>query len=162
MTLQFSESVTQAFEEAFQSAQQKSHIEVSENHLLRALLVAPQSYFASICSTLQIDPQILLKQVEASLEQAPSYAGAAETPRISIELQRKVQEAEKIAKKWGDTYLSSDHLFLAYWEHAEEPFAAWKKISKRKTQEVEAEIQKLRGAKLRGGKTEVVYVFRHR
>lgn len=147
MAPQFSESVTQALENAFQHAQQKGQIEVSELHLLRELLADPAGYFSSICSATKIDPAALLKQTEAALESVPTYTGAAEPPRIGGPLQHKILEAEKIAKKWNDTYISSDHIFLSFWAHPTEPFAAWKKQSGLKEKEVEAEIQKLRGSK---------------
>lgn len=147
MAPQFSESVMHAVEEALQYAQTKSHIEITENHLIRALLTDPQGYFASICTALQIDPQLLLKQTVAALEAQPSYAGNAQAPRVSTELHQKIQEAEKIAKNLHDTYISSDHLFLAFWEKPIEPLASWKIASHRKQKDVEAEIQKLRGSR---------------
>ncbi len=147
MAPQFTEAVTQSFEEAFQYAQGKKHVEVSENHLLRALLLDSQGYFASICSAVGLDPNLLLNQIDAALDSLPTYSGEASTPQIAVGLQHKVQEAEKFAKNFKDTYISSDHLFLAYWEKPIEPFASWKKISKKSLKEVEAEIRKIRGSK---------------
>ena len=147
MVPQFSESVTHALENAFQYAASKSHIEIGELHLLRELLLDKSGYFTSICTATHIDPALLLKQTESALQSVPSYTGSSEAPRVSMELQRKFQDAEKIAKKWNDSYISSDHLFLTYWEHASEPFATWKKMSRLKEKEVEAEILKLRGSK---------------
>ena len=147
MAPQFSESVTHALENAFRYAESKSHIEIGSLHLLRELLLETDGYFTSICKAVQIDPQILLKQTETALVSAPSYTTQGEAPRISVELQNKLQEAEKIAKKFHDSYISSDHLFLSFWHHPFEPFGAWKKTSKRQTQDVEAEIQALRGSK---------------
>jgi ATP-dependent Clp protease ATP-binding subunit ClpB len=147
MAPQFSESITHALENAFQYAEAKSHIEIGPLHVLRELLSDPSGYFTSICLATQIDPILLRKQTETALESAPSYTGISQPPRVSIDLQRKFQEAEKIAQKWNDSYISSDHLFLAYWEHPIEPLTAWKKISRLKEKDVEAEILKLRGSK---------------
>ncbi|MBX7066967.1 MAG: AAA family ATPase [Parachlamydiales bacterium] len=147
MTPQFTEAVTQAFEEAFQYAQGKKHVEVSENHLLRALLLDGQGYFASIISAVGLDPTLLLNQVESALDSLPTYSGEPSAPQISVGLQHKVQAADQFAKAWKDTYISSDHLFLAYWDKPIEPFASWKKISKKSLKDVEAEIKKIRGSK---------------
>lgn len=147
MTPQFTEAVTQAFEEAFQYAQSRKHIEVSENHLLRALLLDPAGYFASIISIAGLDPTLLLNQVESALTSLPTYSGEPSPPQISVGLQSKVQAADHFAKNWKDTYISSDHLFLAYWDKPIEPFASWKKISKKSLKEIEAEIKKLRGSR---------------
>ena len=147
MAPQFTEAVTQALEEAFQSAQAQSHVEVTENHLLRALLLDAQGYFSSICSAIPLDPSLLLPQVETALQALPTYTDSPQSPQVAIGLQHKIQEAEKLAKSWNDTYVSSDHLFLAYWEKPIEPFASWKKLSKKSAKEIAADIQKLRGAK---------------
>lgn len=147
MAPQFTEAVTSALEEAFQFATSKSHVEVSENHLLRALLLDPQGYFPSICHAAGIDTALLLRQLETALDAIPTYTGAPQTPQIAVGLQQKIQEANEWAKKMGDTYISSDHLFLAYWEKPIEPLASLKKLSKKSTKEIEAEIQKMRGSR---------------
>src|SRR3989344_3967946 len=147
MAPQFTEAVTQALEEAFQSAQAQSHVEVTENHLLRALLLDAQGYFSSICSAIPLDPSLLLPQVETALQALPTYTDSPQSPQVAIGLQHKIQEAEKLAKSWNDTYVSSDHLFLAYWDKPIEPFASWKKISKKSLKEIEAEIKKIRGSR---------------
>ena len=147
MAPQFTEAVTAAIQEAFQYAQASGHTEVGENHLLRALLIDPEGYFASLCQSAHIDPSILLKQTESALQSLPTFAGAAQSPQIAVGLQHRIQEAEKIAKNWNDSYISSDHLFLAYWDRAVEPFASFVKVSKKSRKEIEAEIQKLRGGR---------------
>lgn len=147
MAPQFTEAVTQCIEEAFQYAQGNRHVEVTENHLLRALLLDSQGYFSSIISAVALDPSLLLNQVETAIRSLPTYSGDPSAPQVSVGLQHKIQEAEKFAKSFHDTYISSDHLFLAYWDRPIEPFASWKKISKKSLKEVEAEIKKLRGSK---------------
>ncbi len=145
MAPQFTEAVTQALEEAFQYAQGQSHVEMSENHLLRALLLDPQGYFSSIATAMGLDASLLLNQVTSALHSLPTWSGTPSAPQVAVGLQHKIQEAEKRAKAWNDTYVSSDHLFLAYWEKPIEPFASWKKMAGKK--DVEAEIKKLRGTR---------------
>ncbi len=145
--MQFTEAVTAALEGAFQYAQSKSHTEVTENHLLRSLLLDPEGYFGSICKALQLDSPLLLNQIETALSLVPAYTGTASPPQIAPALQHKIQEADKIAKSWNDAFISSDHLFLAYWEKPIEPLASLQKLSKKSVREVEAEIKKLRGSR---------------
>lgn len=147
MAPQFTEAVTQALEEAFQYAAAKKQVEVTENHLLRALLLDAAGYFVSIVSAVGLDATLLLNQVESALSSLPTYSGKPSTPQISIGLQVKIQEAETFAKEMSDTYISSDHLFLAYWNHPIEPMASWKKLSKKSLKEIESEIKKIRGTK---------------
>lgn len=147
MTPQFTEAVSKAFEEAFQDAQKNNHVEVSENHLLRALLLDSQGYFSSIISTIGLDSSLLLNQLDIAIDTLPAYAGESKPPQISIGLQQKVQEAAQFANQFKDTYISSDHLFLAFWDKPVEPFASWKKVAKKSLKDVEAEIKKIRGTK---------------
>ncbi|MBF8262664.1 MAG: ATPase [Parachlamydiales bacterium] len=145
MAQQFTESVAQAINDAVQYATVKNHTEITENHLLRALLLDPQGYFSSICTRLNIDPAHLLAQTTAALESAPTYSGSPQAPQASASLQRKIAEAEAIAKQWNDSYISSDHLMMAFWPSPTEPLATAKKLSKKTIKEVEAEIRKIRG-----------------
>ncbi len=147
MAPQFTEAVTKALEEAFQYAQATKRLELTENHLLRALLLDSEGYFNSILSSIGLDASLLLNQIETALQTLPVYSGEPNPPQIALGLQQKIQEAEKFAKKFNDTYISSDHLLLAYWDKPIEPFASWKKISKKSLKEVEAEIKKLRGSR---------------
>jgi ATP-dependent Clp protease ATP-binding subunit ClpB len=147
MNQNFTEAVAQALNESLQYATERRHTEITENHLLRSLLLDREGYFASICLALHIDPEILLKQTEASLENLPVYSGAPQTPQASAGLQQKIREAQKWANQWNDSYVSSDHLFLAYWNQPTEPFASLKKLSKKTNKEVEAQILKIRGSR---------------
>ena len=144
MAVQFTEAVSKSIEEAVQYAQSKSHVEVTELHLLRALLSDPQGYFVSICQALNLDTANLLRQTNDALENLPTYTGTAGAPQIAASLQQKVQDAEKIAKEWNDSYISSDHLFMAFWTKPFEPLAALKKSSKKSLKDVESEIRKIR------------------
>lgn len=145
MAPQFTEAVTQCLEEAFQYAQGNRHVEITENHLLRALLLDSSGYFSTIITSIGLDPSLLLNQVESAIKALPTYSGEPAAPQVSAGLQSKIKEAEKFAKSMHDTYISSDHLLLAYWDKPIESFASWK--SKKPLREVEAEIKKLRGSK---------------
>ncbi len=147
MNPQFSDAAATAIQAAVQYAQEHSHIEVGENHLLHSLLVDTEGYFSAICKTIDIDPQQLLNQVDAALSTSASYSAQAQEPRPSAGLQQRIAEAGKIAQKWNDTYISSDHLFLSFWEKPIEPFASWKQRSKKSTKEIQLHIQKMRGSK---------------
>jgi ATP-dependent Clp protease ATP-binding subunit ClpB len=147
MSHQFTEAVTQSLEDAFSYAQQAKHLELTENHLLRSLLLDGEGYFSSLCSHLQIDPSLLLKQIQTTLENVPTYVGDPKPPQISIGLTQKLQKADAYAKQWNDSYIGSDHLFLAYWDLPIEPFASLIKITKKNISQVEDEVKKLRGNK---------------
>ena len=147
MAPQFNEAATQALEEAFQYAQSHHHVEVSENHLLRALLLDAQGYFSSICQAMGLDPSLLLNQLESALKNLPVYSESAQAPQISVGLQQKISAADQFAKQLKDSYIGSDHLFLSFWDKPIEPLASLKKISKRSIQDAQDEIRKIRGSR---------------
>lgn len=147
MPPQFNVAVTEALEEAFQYAQGKRHVEVSENHLLRALLLDAQGYFASICQAMGLDPSLLLHQVETALQNLPIYSEEPQAPQIAAGLQQKISQADRFSKQLKDTYIGSDHFFLAFWDKPIEPLSSLKKLSKRSLTDAIDEIRKIRGSK---------------
>lgn len=145
MNPQFTESVTEAIQSAFQLAESSHHTEVTENHLLFALLSDPQGYFVTFARSLNLNPDELRRQAQERLEHTPKFTSTPSQPTLSVQLQGRISEAQALAKKWKDDYISSDHLLMAYWEKAGEPFASWKKKSTLSSKQVEDTIKKIRG-----------------
>ncbi|HSW86956.1 MAG TPA: Clp protease N-terminal domain-containing protein, partial [Rhabdochlamydiaceae bacterium] len=140
MAPQFTEAVAQAFEQAFQYAQGHHHTEIGENHLLFAFFSEPKGYFQAFASANNLNVQDLLSTLEFQLKKVPVFSGPAQQPAVSQSMQMRIAEAQTIAKKWNDAYISSDHFLLAFWQQAGEPFASWKKGSSLSVKEVEARI----------------------
>lgn len=140
----FTDAVTEALNAAFQDAEQRKNSEVNENHLLKAFLDNPEGYFASVLSTIGGDPMRLLKEVNLALDKAPTVSSAT-TPQMGRSLQNRITEAQAIMKQFGDTYLSTDDILLAYWKNAGEPFESWKKKTGKTYKEVEEVVKSIRG-----------------
>jgi ATP-dependent Clp protease ATP-binding subunit ClpB len=147
MNQKFTEAVSQALNEAFQYAESNRHVETTENHLLRSLLSNRDGYFSSICSAINIDSQQLLTRVEEKLASLPVYGQSPQTPKPSSGLLQMINDAEQIAREWSDEYISSDHLFLAFCKQATDPFASFKKQSKKSKKEIEEAIRSIRGSR---------------
>lgn len=127
MNMSFTDAVMQAFQSAFQYAEEHLHTEVTESHLLYALSLDESGYFPQFAASLRLNIQLLRKSLEESLKHTPQFTANAQKPNISVLLQRRIAEAEKYAKQWKDEYIATDHLLLAFWHHTGEPFASWKK-----------------------------------
>lgn len=146
MNPNFTEAVSQALQQAFSNAQEHHQTEVTENHLLLALLEDPQGYFNSILAGLNTNPKSLKREVDKALEHLPTYSGTiAEQPQPGRTLQTRISDAQAIAKNWGDTYISSDHLLYSFWKNGGEPVSTWKKGTNISINQLEEMIKKIRG-----------------
>ncbi|HEY5260456.1 MAG TPA: AAA family ATPase, partial [Rhabdochlamydiaceae bacterium] len=142
MSPQMNDIVIQALQSALEEAESKRHTEVTDLHLLKELLSAPGGYFSTFIQAYQLDSAQALKKIEDALKRAPTFETSSK-PVMGASLQAIIQEAQALAGKWGDAYIASDHLLMAYWNIGKEPFAAWKK--KIPLQEVERKIKEIRG-----------------
>lgn len=147
MSLPFTDKLTEAFEEAFADAQNRKNSSLSEHHLLKALLKDEEGSFYALCTAVNLEPKDLLNRVEKELSRLPVYEGTPTTPVISSELQRKISNAEKIARNFNDSYISGDHFFLAFWEDPPSPFKKWMEKSSLSKESVIDIIMKMRGGR---------------
>lgn len=144
MPQNFTESVTQAIQRAFSEAQQQQHTEVTDNHLLLGFLEDPEGYFNSLIEGLNGEPLPLVENVRRELKRIPTFTNGGE-PQPARSLQNILNEAQTVAKEWGDTYTGSDHFLDAFWKKGGEPFASWKNHSGITLKQLEATIKKIRG-----------------
>lgn len=146
MSPNFTDAVSQALQQAFSNAQEHKQTEVTENHLLLAMLEDPQSYFNSILNGLNANPKSLKREVDKALEHLPTYSGTpTQEPQPGRSLQNRISDAQAIAKNWGDSYISSDHLLYSYWKNGGDPLASWKKNTNISINQLEEMIKKIRG-----------------
>jgi len=145
MAPQFTESVARALELGYKNALAEKKTQVTESHFLSALLDDPAGYFSNLIELTGLNPESLAISAKKTAEESPSFTEEGSPPSISPALQRRISEAEKLAKEWNDTYISADHLFYLFWKSSEEPFTSWKKASKLSLQEIKKHIDTIRG-----------------
>lgn len=141
----FTESVTAALQEAFADAQERRNTEVTDNHLLLAFLKEQDDYFASILNSLNTNPATLIQKLQQDLSRLPTYSGSTEAPNAARSLQSRIADAQSLAKKWNDTYTSSDHFLLSYWKDSASPFTEWKQATGITLKQLEDTIKQIRG-----------------
>ena len=109
--------LTQKAQEALVDAQERAlrynHSQIEPEHLLASLLEQEGGVVPQIVQKLGVQPQVLLNQVEAVLQQRPRVYGAAAQVGVSPELQRVLMNAEAKAAEMQDEYVSTEHLLLA-------------------------------------------------
>ena len=85
--------------------------EVAPSHLLKALLDSNERNLRSILEKIGADPDTIASQVDQAISKAPKVSGAQ--VGIGNDLLKVINEAEKLATKLGDSYVTSEHLLTA-------------------------------------------------
>lgn len=85
--------------------------EVAPTHLLKALLDSNERNLRSILEKIGADPDTIATQVDQAISKAPKVSGAQ--VGIGNDLLKVINEAEKLATKLGDSYVTSEHLLTA-------------------------------------------------
>ena len=85
--------------------------EVAPTHLLKALLDSNERNLRSILEKIGADPDSIAAQVDQAISKAPKVSGAQ--IGIGNDLLKVLNEAEKLATKLGDSYVTSEHLLTA-------------------------------------------------
>ncbi|MGW5366469.1 ATP-dependent chaperone ClpB [Actinopolymorpha pittospori] len=115
--------LTQKSQEALQDAQARAarfgHSEVDGEHLLLALLEQPEGLVPRLLVQAGVDPDLLVKEVEAELERRPRVSGPGAAPGQVFVTQRLAQlldTADREARRLKDEYVSVEHLVIALLE----------------------------------------------
>ena len=85
--------------------------EVAPTHLLKSLLDSNERNLRSILEKIGADPDTIATQVDQAISKAPKVSGAQ--IGIGNDLLKVINEAEKLATKLGDSYVTSEHLLTA-------------------------------------------------
>lgn len=85
--------------------------EVAPTHLLKALLDSNERNLRSILEKIGADPDTIATQVDQAISKTPKVSGAQ--IGIGNDLLKVINEAEKLATKLGDSYVTSEHLLTA-------------------------------------------------
>src|SRR6266550_3268640 len=108
---------TQKMQEALQAAQEitarAQQPEIGNEAFLLALLDQTEGVTRPLLEKLGVEPAALRSRLEADLARRPKVQGASYEPRISNDLRRTLDAAEKEMSKLRDEYLSAEHYLLA-------------------------------------------------
>ncbi len=95
-------------------ALRRGHQRLTPEHLLKTLLDDKEGLAANLIRAAGGDPAAALAGVDAELDKQPKVEGAgAGQVYLSPELARVFEQAEKIAEKAGDSYVTAERILLA-------------------------------------------------
>ena len=117
MEQNFTQKSMSAISEAHNFAIRYKHSEIKTEHLLLALINQMDGLIPNILQKMGINPAELTKKLEAKLNSMPKIEGGVGEVRPNSEVNRIIVGAEDYAKKMGDSYISTEHLFLAAFDN---------------------------------------------
>ncbi|TKD51329.1 ATP-dependent chaperone ClpB [Sphingomonas baiyangensis] len=107
---------TKGFLQAAQTvAIRMSHQRIAPEHLLKALLEDEQGMASGLIGAAGGDARRALAETDAALAKLPavSGSGAQQTPGLDNDAVRVLDQAEQVAQKAGDSYVTVERLLLA-------------------------------------------------
>ena len=117
MEQNFTQKSFEAISEANNFAIRYRHSDIKVEHLLLALVGQMDGLIPGVLKKMGIDTTDMIRKIESKLESFPKIEGGNSEPRANSELNRVLVGARDIAKKMGDSYISTEHLFLASYDN---------------------------------------------
>ena len=117
MKQNFTQKSISAISEAHNFVIRYKHSEIKTEHLLLALINQMDGLIPNILQKMGINPAELTKKLEAKLNSMPKIEGGVGEARPNAEVNRIIVGAEDYAKKMGDSYISTEHLFFAAFDN---------------------------------------------
>ncbi|MCA9395903.1 MAG: type VI secretion system ATPase TssH, partial [Candidatus Omnitrophica bacterium] len=103
----------EAVEKSIEAARQNGQQEVDPDHLGYALLTVDESLAVGILEKLNLPKDELLADIERSLKSKPKVEGSNTQEYLSAAYRKIIDKGFEEAKRFGDEYLSVEHLMLA-------------------------------------------------
>jgi ATP-dependent Clp protease ATP-binding subunit ClpB len=95
-------------------AQRRGHQQITPEHLLKVLLDDKEGLASNLIRAAQGDPERARAAVDAALDKLPRVEGSgAGQVYLAPETARLFEEAEKVAEKAGDSFVTAERLLLA-------------------------------------------------
>ncbi len=144
---QFTTKSAQALQSAQAVAREKKHSELSSLHLALALFDEPEGLLGAVLAKLGIEPVALRAELERLIARLPVQATPPTQLPVTPELQRVLEHAVTLTKKFGDSFVSTEHLLLALAAKGESGLAKLFAERKLTSDKVEAAIVQARGSR---------------
>ncbi|MFO0990199.1 MAG: ATP-dependent chaperone ClpB [Alphaproteobacteria bacterium] len=121
-----------------------NHQQLAPEHLLKALLEDEEGMAANLISAAGGKPELAVAAVDQALAKLPKVSGQGAQPYAAAELVRLFDQAQQVAKKAGDSYVTVERLLLALALAAGTPSAEALKRAGVTAQNLNAAIEQIR------------------
>ena len=110
----FTRKTQEALGTAQREAATRHHSQVVPEHLLAALISQPEGVVLGVLERIGLVPAIARARIDEALNQLPKvYGSTTQTPSLSPETLRILEEGDTARVDLGDDYLSTEHLLIA-------------------------------------------------
>lgn len=115
----FTTKAKEAIKKSHELAIERGQNHVSPLHLLAALIYQEESLVFSVLDRMDIDTMLLADTILESLEMPESSATLSPSYNLYLtpELASALEAAAKVAARMNDTFVGTEHLFVAVLEH---------------------------------------------
>ena len=117
MENKFTEKSVEAISEAHNYAVRYKSPDMKVEHLLLALVGQMEGLIPKLLQKMGINTSNLINKLSAKLDSFSKIEGSSGDPRPNAELNRVLVQAEDYMKKYHDSYISTEHLFLAAFDN---------------------------------------------
>ncbi|MCP1223596.1 ATP-dependent chaperone ClpB [Sebaldella sp. S0638] len=117
MENKFTEKSVEAISEAHNYAVRYKSPDMKVEHLLLALVGQMEGLIPKLLQKMGINTSNLINKLSAKLDTFSKIEGSSGDPRPNAELNRVLVQAEDYMKKFHDSYISTEHLFLAAFDN---------------------------------------------
>ena len=117
MDNKFTEKSVEAISEAHNYAVRYKSPDMKVEHLLLALVGQMEGLIPKLLQKMGINTSNLINKLTAKLDSFSKIEGSSGDPRPNAELNRVLVQAEDYMKKYHDSYISTEHLFLAAFDN---------------------------------------------
>ena len=117
----FTTNAQDAIAESHNIAIQMGHQQLDGEHMHLALLLQEDGLVPRILGLMGVGLTGLVRDVEAELDKRPKVAGGDDSLYPTRRAGKLLGDAEKIAKGWGDDFVSVEHLYLALLDESGTP-----------------------------------------
>jgi ATP-dependent Clp protease ATP-binding subunit ClpB len=131
----------EAIQKAIQIAQVNHHPQIENAHLLKAILEVDENVTPHLLRKSGVDINVLKQRLDAIIQSLPKVQGG--DVNLSRTASRTLNEAQALAEKMKDEYVSVEHLLLAILDASDETARLLKDMGLTK-KALEAAIQDLR------------------
>ena len=108
----------EAVSEAQRVSEKHHHQQMDNEHLLLALMRQSEGIIPNLLRRLEVDPQVLEKELEREMDRLPQVTGPGSLGQLYVtpRLKAVFDVAEREAERLKDDYISTEHLFVGILE----------------------------------------------